>query len=63
LPNACIASLASLSSFSIRCCARSTSLRVVAADVELDPDDERLVERLADLRAAGFLAGGMTISL
>ncbi|MBV9424520.1 MAG: hypothetical protein JOZ98_16530 [Solirubrobacterales bacterium] len=46
----------------MRCCARSNSRRV-GADFVLDLEDERLVERLADLRAAVFLAGGMTISL
>jgi hypothetical protein len=62
LPSAWTASLVSPSSFSMRCCARSSSRRV-GPDFVLDLDDERPVERLADLRGAVFLAGGMTISL
>jgi hypothetical protein len=69
-PTECSAAFASSSSFSTRCVVRSTSRRV-AADVDvLLRAVERVVERdaavvlrVAGLRAAGFLAGGIAVSL
>jgi hypothetical protein len=66
LPAACSAPPASSRSFSRRCCARCKSRRVLVDLDAVADEDVRLVERAVDfraavvLRAAGFLAGGMT---